>query len=105
MDIVVELRGNTYYIDTAIVTPFSSNACLISAANARPGYMAKREDKKKFDRYTRINLGPIHPRVHRETGLPRPKVHQTPLRRHRPPTNSHPGRLGGHSNYPAQQHL
>ena len=40
MDIFVELRGNTYFVDTAIVTPFSSNAGLISAASARPGYMA-----------------------------------------------------------------
>ena len=43
-------------IDTTIVTPFSSNAGLISAASARPGYMAKREEKKKFVRYPRINL-------------------------------------------------
>ena len=45
MDIVVELRGSTYYIDTAIVTPFSSSPELLSAASGRPGYMAKREEK------------------------------------------------------------
>ena len=45
IDIVVELRGRTYYIDTAIVTPLSSNAGLMSAARGRPGYMAKREEK------------------------------------------------------------
>ena len=39
-------------IDTAIVTPFSSNAGLISAASS--GFQAsfpKREEKRKFDRY------------------------------------------------------
>ena len=51
MDIVFNLRGHTYYIDTAVVRPFSSNAGLTSSASARPGCMAKREEKKKFDRY------------------------------------------------------
>ena len=51
MDIVFNLHGQTYYIDTAVVTPFSANAGLIAAASTRPGYMATREEKKKFDRY------------------------------------------------------
>ena len=39
-------------IDTAIVTPFSSNAGLISAASGRfQASFPKREEKKKFDRY------------------------------------------------------
>ena len=59
MDIVFNLRGHTYYIDTAVVRPFSSNAGLTSSASARPGCMAKREEKKKFDRYPRINLVPF----------------------------------------------
>ena len=59
MDIVFHLHGQTYYIDTAVVTPFSANAGLIAAASTRPGYMAKREEKKKFDRYTRVNLAPF----------------------------------------------
>ena len=59
MDIVFNLHGQTYYIDTAVITPFSANAGLISAASARPGYMAKREEKKKFDRTSRINLIPF----------------------------------------------
>ena len=59
MDIVYHLHGQTYYIDTAVVTPFSANAGLIAAASTRPGYMAKREEKKKFDRYPRINLVPF----------------------------------------------
>ena len=56
MDIVFNLRGHTYYIDKAVVTPFSSNAGLISAASARTSHMAKREEKEQFDRYPRINL-------------------------------------------------
>ena len=59
MDIVFNLDGQTYYIDTAVITPFSANAGLISAASARPGHMAKREEKKKFDRTSRINLAPV----------------------------------------------
>ena len=31
----------------------------MTAASARPGYMAKREEKKKFDRYPHINLVPF----------------------------------------------
>ena len=56
MDIVFDLYGRTHYIDTAVVTPFSSNAGLIATVSTRPSCMAKREEKKKFDRYPRINL-------------------------------------------------
>ena len=31
----------------------------MSAASGRPGYMAKREEKNKFDKYHRINLVPF----------------------------------------------
>ena len=51
MDIVVELHGSTHYIDTAIVTPYSSNVTLLSAGSGRPDYMAKREEKNKFGRH------------------------------------------------------
>ena len=79
MDVVLDLRGSTYYIDTATVTPFSSNAGPISAASGRPRHMAKRE-----------------------AWVP----HQPdPLQRYGPPTNSHPGRLGRHPDHLAQQHL
>ena len=67
MDIVSDLHGLTYYSDTAVVTPFSFNGGLISAASARLGYMAKREEKKKFERYPRINLYPF---VLETTGRP-----------------------------------
>ena len=104
MDIVFNIRGHTHYIDTAVVTPFSSSAGLISAASARPGYMTEREEKKKFDRYTRINLVPL---IIETIGRPgyRTKVHQTPLQRHGTPTNIHRGRLDSHSDHTAQQHL
>ena len=46
MEIVFNLHGQIYYIDTAVVTPFSANTGLMSAASARPGNMAKREEKK-----------------------------------------------------------
>ena len=59
MDIVFNLHGQVYYIDTAVVTPFSANMGLMFAASARPGHMAKREEKKKFARYPRINLVPF----------------------------------------------
>ena len=58
MDIVFNLRGHTYYIDTAVVAQFSSNPGLISAASARTSHMAKREEKEQFNRYPRINLVP-----------------------------------------------
>ena len=67
MDIVIALRGITYYIDTAIVSPFSSSVSLMTAASGRPGFMAEREEKKKFDRYPRINLAPF---ILESTGRP-----------------------------------
>ena len=42
MDIVFNLRGHTYYIDTAVVAPFSSNAGLILETSGRPGYHAQK---------------------------------------------------------------
>ena len=59
MDIVFNLHGQVYYIDTAVVTLFSANAGLISAASGRPGYMAKREEK--FRQISPHQPGPIHP--------------------------------------------
>ena len=72
-DIVFNLHGQTHYIDTAVVTPFSANVGLIAAESTRPGYMAKREEKKKFDRYPRINLVPFILETTGTTGIPRPK--------------------------------
>ena len=67
MDIVVALRCITYYIDTAIVASLSSNIGLMTAASGRPGFMAKREEKKKFERYPRMNLIPF---ILKTTGRP-----------------------------------
>ena len=67
-------------IDTAIVTPFSSNAGLISAASGRfQASFPKREEKKKFDGYPpppsplRINLDPLVLETMRRPGCRAPK--------------------------------
>ena len=49
----------TTYIDVAIVTPFSPSPGLIAATSARPGHMAMRAEKIKFERYPHINLVPF----------------------------------------------
>ena len=76
-DIVFNLRGHTC-------------AGLISAVSSRPGYMAKPEGKKKFDRYPRINLASTH------------KCSSNTFQPFGPPTSSHPERLGRHPDHPAQ---
>ena len=52
MVLVFKLNGS--YLGVAI----SSNPALIAAASARPGHMAKRAEKSKFDRYPHINPAP-----------------------------------------------
>ena len=64
----------------------------------RPSYMAKREEKKKFDRYPRINLVPF---ILETTG--RPGYHAQKFIKYLfsdtdHPPNSHPRRLGRHPN-------
>ena len=56
MDLVFNLNGSVTYLDVSIVAPFSCNPSLVSAASNRPGLMAKRAEKAKFDRYPHINL-------------------------------------------------
>ena len=56
MDIVFNLNGPGTYLDVSIVAPFSCNPSLFSAASTKPGLMAKRAEKNKFDRYSHINL-------------------------------------------------
>ena len=85
MDIVVALRGNTYYSVTAIVSPFSSSVGLMTAASARPGYMAKREEKNKFDRYPSMNLVPF---ILQSTG--RPGYHARKFTKHLYDDTDHP---------------
>ena len=75
MDLVFKLNRSTTYLDVAIVAPFSCNPALVAAASTRPGHMAKRAEKSKFDRYPHINLVPF---VLETTGRPgtRQKFHQ-----------------------------
>ena len=104
MDIVFNLHGQTYYIDTAVVTPFSSNARLLGATS-RPGFMAKREERIKFSRYTRINLIPFILETTGRPGFHARKVYQTPVQRHGPPTYSNPRRMSRHPDHSPQLHL
>ena len=59
MDLVFDHNGSTTYLDVANGTPFSSSPALIAAASTRPGHMAKRAEKVKFDRYPHVNLVPF----------------------------------------------
>ena len=59
MDLVFNLHGSITYLDVSIVAPFSCNPSLVAAASTRPGLMAKRAEKAKFDRYPHINLVPF----------------------------------------------
>ena len=62
MDLVFNRNGSVTYVDVSIVAPFSCNPSLVSAASTKPGLMAKRADKNKFDRYPHINqLRSFHP--------------------------------------------
>ena len=69
MDLVFNLIGSVTYLDVSIVAPFSCNPSLVSAASTKPGLMAKRAEKNKFDRYPDVNLVPFIPRT---TGRPGP---------------------------------
>ena len=57
--IVFDLHGSITYLDVSIVAPFSCNPSLVAAASTKPGLMAKRAEKTKFDRYPHINLVPF----------------------------------------------
>ena len=69
MDLVFNLNGSITYLDVSIVAPFSCNPSLVSAASTKPGLMAKRAEKTKFDRYPHINLVPF---ILETTGWPGP---------------------------------
>ena len=69
MDLVFNLNGSVTYLDVSIVAPFSCNPSLVSAASTKPGLMAKRAEKNKFDRYPHINLVPF---ILETTGRPSP---------------------------------
>ena len=69
MDLVFNLNGSITYLDVSIVAPFSCTPSLVSAASTKPGLMAKRAEKTKFDRYPHINLAPF---ILEATGRPDP---------------------------------
>ena len=69
VDLVFNLNGPVTYLDVSFVAPFSCNPSLVSAASTKPGLMAKRAEKGKFDRYVHINLVPF---ILETTGRPRP---------------------------------
>ena len=69
MDLVFNLNGSVTYLDVSIVAPFSCSPSLVSAASTKPGLMAKRAEKNKFDRYPHINLVPF---ILETTGRPGP---------------------------------
>ena len=49
MDLVFNLNGSVTYLDVTFVAPFSCSPSLVVAASTRPGHMAKRAGKNKFD--------------------------------------------------------
>ena len=69
MDLVFNFNGSITYLDVSIVAPFSCSPSLVSAASTKPGLMAKRAEKTKFDRYPHINLVPF---ILETTGRPGP---------------------------------
>ena len=81
MDPVFNLNGSVTYLDVYIVASFSCNPSLVSAASTRPGHMAKRAEKGKFDRYPHMNLVPFHTREHKPAWATREKIHQPHERR------------------------
>ena len=69
MNLVFNLNGSITYLDVSIVALFSCSPSLVSAASTKPGHMAKRAEKTKFDRYPHINLVPF---ILEATGRPGP---------------------------------
>ena len=59
MDLALNLNGSASYLDVSIFASFSCNPSLVSAASTRPGHIAKRAEKSKFDRHPHINLVPF----------------------------------------------
>ena len=69
MDLVFNLDGSVTYLDVSVVAPFSCNPSLVAAASIKPGLMAKRAEKNKFDGHPHINLVPF---ILETTGRPGP---------------------------------
>ena len=105
MDLVFNLNGSVTYLDVSIVAPFSFNPSLISAASTKPGLMAKRAKKNKFDRYPHINLVLFILETTGRPGPTRQKIHHLPHARCRQPSTSHQGHLVSHPKRAPQRHL
>ena len=103
MDLVFDHNGSTTHLDVAIISPFYSNPALIAAASIRPGHMAKRAEKVKFDRYHTSTLFRSRlswrPRAHAK------QVHQQPHERCRQPSTCHTRQLVFHPECPPQRYL
>ena len=74
MDLVFNLNTSVTYLDVSIVDPFSCSPSLVSAASTKPGLMAKRAEKNRFDRYPHINLVPF---ILETTGRPGPHARKS----------------------------
>ena len=71
MDLVFNLHLSITFLDVSIVAPFFCNPSLVFAASTKPGLMAKRGEKNKFDRCPHINLVPV---ILETTGRPGPNA-------------------------------
>ena len=95
MDLIFDQNDIITFIDVAIVTPFSSPA-LIAAASTRPGHMAKRAGKIKFD---------PDPGDYRPPWISRQEVHQQPHETCRQPFPRHPRHVVSRPERTSQRHL
>ena len=81
------------------------NPSLVSATSTKPGLMANRAEKNKFDRYPHTNLVPF---ILETTGRPGPharKIHQLPHARRGQPSACHQGHLVSFPKCAPQCHL
>ena len=67
LDVVFLDNGQPTYLDVAIVAPFSTDPGMLAAAAVKPGYMARRAERGKFNRYPGHRLVPF---VLETTGRP-----------------------------------
>ena len=67
LDVVLFDNACPAYIDVAIVSPYSADPTLMAAASAKPGHMARRAERSKFNRYPGHKLIPF---VLETTGRP-----------------------------------
>ena len=67
LDVVFFDNACPAYLDVAIVPPYSADPTLMAAVAAKPGYMARRAERGKFNRYHGHKLIPF---VLETTGRP-----------------------------------